>query len=160
MAVQVRSLRLLHISTTSHIFALRKLTFCSTWQRPSPTTFHSNPLSIHLQMWIGSMCIQSGLVFLVCSADAINADWMRIRCASNAQCGQACSCVKAMPLSFHIPNFNRRYGLLCLYKVHWIWCIRSRYIVFAELKLHWKLTTTSSYKQQISEPCCFVNLRN
>ena len=35
------------------------------------------------------MRIQSGLVFLVSSADVINVDWMRIWCASNAQCGQA-----------------------------------------------------------------------
>ena len=35
------------------------------------------------------MRIQSGLVFLVCSADAINVDRMGIRCTSIAQCRQA-----------------------------------------------------------------------
>ena len=54
-------------------------------------TFHSNPLSVHLRKWIGSMRIRSGLVFLVCSADTIKAHWIRIQCAFNVQCGQAFS---------------------------------------------------------------------
>ena len=55
----------------------------NTWQRPHPTIFHLKPLSIHLQMWIGSMRIRSGLVFcLQCGRDwyGLNADSMRNQC--------------------------------------------------------------------------------
>ena len=74
-----QNLCLLGIPTTSHAFALCKPLW-NMWQRPRPITFHPNPLTIHLQLWIESVRIQSGLVFLVCSADAINADWMQIQC--------------------------------------------------------------------------------
>ena len=84
-----QSLCLLGIPTTSHASTLRKFTLWNTWQRPRPTTFHHNPLPIHLQTWIGSMRIRSGLVFLICSADTINMYWMWIRCTFNAQCRQA-----------------------------------------------------------------------
>ena len=57
--LHVCSLCLLHIPTSSHTFTLRKFTLCNTWRRPHPTTFHPNPLLMHLQMWIGSMRIQS-----------------------------------------------------------------------------------------------------
>ena len=99
LALHVHSLRLPCIPTTNHTFTLRKfiLHVSNTWRRPHSTTFHPNPLPMHLQMLIGSMCIQSGWVFLVCSADTINADWMRIRCASNGQCGQAL-------MHFYIPT--------------------------------------------------------
>ena len=89
LPLHVCSLCLLCIPSTSHTFALQKVTLCNTCQRPRSTTFHPNLLSMHLQMWIGSMRIQSGLVFHICSADVINANWVRIRCASNAQCGHA-----------------------------------------------------------------------
>ena len=48
-------------------------------------TFHSNPLSSHLQKWIGSTHILSGLVFLICSADLIDVYSMHIECAVRTQ---------------------------------------------------------------------------
>ena len=50
------------------------------WQMLHPTKFHSKPVSIHLNKWIGSMCFQSSLFFHVCSADTIKVDWMCIWC--------------------------------------------------------------------------------
>ena len=64
LGLHVRSLRLLHIPTISYAFVLLKFTLCNMWQRSFPTTFHSNPLSIHIQMWIGS--IRFGFSHLQC----------------------------------------------------------------------------------------------
>ena len=91
--MNVCSLHLLDILTTSHASALRKFTLWNTWQRPQPTTFHPNALT---GLYVVFQCTLNWLnahsiwfVFLFCTVDTINVDWMRIRYVSNAQCRHA-----------------------------------------------------------------------
>ena len=79
LALHICSLRLLHIQTTSYACVLWKFTLCNMWRRPFPTTFHSNPLSIHTRrelaqcafnpVWFFSFAVQTQSVRIECEFD-------------------------------------------------------------------------------------------